>query len=274
MGAVLKMRQQVCTARPRSVPRLGDTVERIHHRPRQWGLAFKALLALGRDTGRTDHVFTIISALTGDSLERTYQAFRRTPYGLKLLSERSSLAAALSDHERLARMPEGSLGRAYLKFMENGKLAAEGLMAAREARVDPYADLDLDPDRRYLTDRLRDMHDLWHVLSGYGSDDTGEIANLWFSVGQFGNPGMAFIAFFGMLGGQMDWRLSWPRYCLVAYRRGLHAARLVSEPIEAALDLPLDEARRRLGILPPERAHPEGLRRGYRRDGQLGAAGR
>ena len=38
------------------------------------------------------------------------------------------------------------------------------------------------------------MHDLWHVLTDYGCDDTGEIANLWFSVGQFGNPGMAFIA--------------------------------------------------------------------------------
>ena len=117
------------------------------------------------------------------------------------------------------------------------------------------------------------MHDLWHVLTEYGADDTGEIANLWFSVGQFGNPGMAFIAFFGMIGGKLGGGFAWPRYCYRAYVRGRRAARLVSEPIEEMLDLPIDEARRRLRIAPTERVHPEGIRRGYRRDGALGSMG-
>jgi ubiquinone biosynthesis protein COQ4 len=144
-------------------------------------------------------------------------------------------------------------------------------MEAQEAGIDPNARLDLDPDRRYVADRLRDMHDLWHVLTEYGPDDTGEIANLWFSVGQFGNPGMAFIAFFGMLDGKLDARLTWPRYCFRAYVRGRRAARLVSEPLEEMLALPIEDVRRQLRILPTERIHPEGIREGYRRDRQLGA---
>jgi ubiquinone biosynthesis protein COQ4 len=235
------------------------------------GLALKAMVGLARDTERTDHVFTIISALTGNSFERTYQSFIKTAHGQKLLRERPSLAAVLSDTARLAAMPEGSLGRAYLDFMNEGGLTANGLMAAQDARIDPHATFDLDPDRRYVADRLRDQHDLWHVLTGYGCDNSGEIANLWFSVGQFGNPGMAFIAFFGTVGGKLDPTFGWARYCARALERGRKAARLVSEPVEDLLELPIDEARRRLGIEPPSIAHPEGIRRGDRRDGRLGA---
>jgi ubiquinone biosynthesis protein COQ4 len=243
-------------------------------RPRrrvQWRLAFRALVGLARDTGRTDHVFTIISALTGNSMERGYQAFKRTSFGQRLLRERPSLMAVLSDHERLGAMPEGSLGREYLRFMQRSRITPDGLTEAQAAGIDPNAGLDLDENRGYFGDRLRDMHDLWHVLTDYGADDTGEIANLWFSVGQFGNPGMAFIAFFGMIDGKVDIRFGWPRYCYKAYLRGRRAKRLVSEPIEDMLDLPIDEARRRLRILPTVRLHPEGIRRGYRKNGQMGA---
>jgi ubiquinone biosynthesis protein COQ4 len=241
------------------------------NRPIQWGLAFKALVGLARNTGRTDHVFTIISALSGNTFERTYQAFKRTEHGKKLLRERPSLAELLSDEKRLAAMPEGSLGRAYLQFMSEGKLTAAGLMDAQAAQINPNAHLEVDPARRYVGDRLRDMHDLWHVLTDYGCDDTGEIANLWFSVGQFGNPGMAFIGFFGMLGGFPHEGVAWSRYCFRAYRRGRDAKRLISEPLEEMLELPIDEARRRLRIKPTCLVHPEGQRWGYRRDGKLGA---
>jgi len=241
------------------------------HNPLKLGLAFRAMVTLAQDTARTDQVFTIISALTGDSFERTYQGFIRTEHGQKLLRERPSLMAALTDRDRLRAMPEGSLGREYLKFMETGELTADGLVDAQTTGLDPNEALDLDQDRRYVADRIRDMHDLWHVLTDYGCDDTGEIANLWFSVGQFGNPGMAFIAFFGMVGGKLDPKLGWARYCAKALVRGIRASRLVSEPVEDMLELPIDEARRRLGIELSCRVHPDGLRRGYRRDGQLGA---
>jgi len=240
-------------------------------RPIQWGLAFKALVGLGQDTTRTDHVFTIISALSGNTLERTYQAFKSTAHGQRLLRERPDLMALLTNTEWLRGLPEGTLGREYLRFMAEGKLTAEGLVNAQDAGIDPNRDLDLDPARRYVADRLRDMHDLWHVLTDYGCDDTGEIANLWFSVGQFGNPGMAFIAFFGMVDGMAHAGVPWARYCINAYRRGVRALPLISEPVEEMLALPIDEARRRLKIAPTSKVHPDGNRRGYRRDGKLGA---
>jgi ubiquinone biosynthesis protein COQ4 len=237
----------------------------------EWALAAKALAGLAMDTSRTDHVFTIIAALTGDSFERTFRQFCTTSHGQKLLRERPSLLALLSDRERLEAMPEGSLGRAYLEFMDRARITGDGLVDAQDARRDPNGAFELDDERRYVSDRLRDMHDLWHVLTDYGADDTGEIANLWFSVGQFCNPGMAFIAFFGAIGGNTGESYAWWRYCYRAWLRGKWARKLVSEPIEDMLALPLEEVRRTLRILPTEVAHPEGVRRGYRRDNELGS---
>jgi ubiquinone biosynthesis protein COQ4 len=241
------------------------------HRPVEWKVAAKALVGLARDTSRTDHVFTIIWALTGDSFDRTYATFAKSPHGQKLLKERTSLLPVLSDRERLQSMPEGSLGRAYLAFMDRANITGEGLVEAQDARYDANPALDLDEEHQYVADRMRDMHDLWHVLTDYGADDTGEIANLWFSVGQFGNPGMAFIALFGILGGQLDQTLAWPYYCYRAYLRGKRARKIICEPLEDMLELPLAEVRKRLKITPTEVAHPEGIRRGYRRDNALGA---
>ena len=41
-------------------------------------------------------------------------------------------------------MPEGSLGREYLKFMTRSQITSDGLVAAQDAGVDPNATLDVD----------------------------------------------------------------------------------------------------------------------------------
>lgn len=246
----------------------------VQPRPVQWRTALRALAGLARDSGRTDYVFTILAALAGDNLERVYQAFRRTPHGQRLLRERPSLMALLSDRARLQAMPKGSLGQEYLRVTDAAKISAKGLVDAQVMGIDPEIRRALDPERRYVADRLRDMHDLWHVLTEYGTDETGEIANLWFSVGQLGHRGMAFIAFFGTLDGTVRAGFAWPRYCYQAWLRGRRAARLVSEPLEEMLDRPVDEVRRRLRIAPTSGVHPEGIRRGDRRDGRLGRRAR
>jgi ubiquinone biosynthesis protein COQ4 len=93
------------------------------------------------------------------------------------LAERPSLLATLSDRARLRALPPGSFGRAYADFMDAARLDARGLVEA-ERRSDAAARVEvLDPDREWLAGRLRDVHDLWHVLTGYGRDEAGE-ANL------------------------------------------------------------------------------------------------
>lgn len=84
-------------------------------------------------------------------------------------------------------MPAGSLGREYLHFLERENITAQGLVQASD--VEPGASWQDDAHLVYLRDRLRDTHDLWHVVTGYHGDLVGEGALLAFSFAQTWNPG-------------------------------------------------------------------------------------
>ena len=226
-------------------------------RKMEWKRAWTALQKLIEDPERTDQVFEIIRALAGNSFEKSYQRFCASADGRWLLRERPSLLALLSDREGLRQMPDGSFGRVYLAFMESAQLDAQGLVEA-EAMATPNPE-PADPDREWFGDRIRDMHDLWHVLTGYGRDEAGEAANLAFTQGQIPNPGVALILLAAIALGPKDLSLSWPRYLYRAWRRGRRAALLTSVAYEDLLPLPLKEVRTRLQIQPASQAHPEGI---------------
>jgi ubiquinone biosynthesis protein COQ4 len=86
---------------------------------------------------------------------------------------------ALSDRERLLALPPETLGHRYAEFMGRERISAQGLAEASLAAGGP--DPALSPERRLFGARLRDMHDLWHVVTGYGRDLVGEAALLAFT---------------------------------------------------------------------------------------------
>lgn len=232
---------------------------------REWGRAWRALQGLVADPERTDLVFEIVRALSGKSFEHSYQRFIATAEGQRLLIERPSLLEALSNRDSLHALPEGSFGRAYADFMREGELDAAGLVEAEEMAEKNFArELPKDPDRDFFGDRLRDMHDLWHVLTGYGRDEAGEATNLAFTLGQVWNPGIGMIVFMAALLGPKDITFFWPRYLFRAWRRGRKAALLSAAPYERLLALPLEDVRRQLRIEPASRTHPAGILVGNR----------
>jgi ubiquinone biosynthesis protein COQ4 len=105
---------------------------------------------------------------------------------------------------------------------------------------------ELGADYRRTMERLRDMHDLWHVVSGYGRDLVGEASLLTFTFAQTWNPGVGFIAAVAYLRiGDVPGARGLLRE---AFRRGRRAAWLPGEDWEALLALPLDEVRSRLRV--------------------------
>lgn len=243
-----------------AAPNAGPT-----HQKMDWKRAWSALRNLIADPERTDQVFEIVRALSGNSFERAYQRFTASPGGQQLLAERPSLLDALSDRQALMAMPQGSFGRAYAEFMQAGQLDAAGLVEAEQMADQNYAiEGRRDPDRDFFGDRLRDMHDLWHVLTDYGRDEAGEAANLAFTLGQVRNPGIALIVVAGAVLGPKRPPFHWQRYLLSAYRRGRKAALLTAAPYEKLLARPLEEVRRQFSIQPALEAHPGGILVGNR----------
>lgn len=167
-------------------------------KPIQAGLAISRLL---RDPDDTGQVFKVLEALRGDSLSRALRRMRNDARGQKLLAEQPNIVNALNDREALLALPEGSIGRAYYDFVHAEGLSADGLIeSSHEApRFEKIAQ-----DQRWLGDRLRDIHDLQHVMTGYGRDTLGELCLLSFMTTQVPSRGIDFIIFMGRTKGQKE----------------------------------------------------------------------
>lgn len=212
--------------------------------------ALVALSRLIRDPNDTEQAFRVVRALDGAHADRLMARFAASEGGARLLAERPSLLAALSDREALAAMPEGSLGRAYLAFCDGEGITPGGLV---EASMLEDRDL-LEPRFRYMADRLRDSHDLWHVVTGYRTDLLGENAVLAFTAAQTGSVGVGVLAAAGYL---RSYRLraeigrAGRELVRSAWQRGKRAAWLPAVVFEELLDQPLEAVRARLGVGSP-----------------------
>ncbi len=215
--------------------------------------ALGALRALVDDPDDTAQVFRVLEAMPGGSAERTLARLRRSESGVRLLSERPRLLAVLSDRTRLAGMPSGSLARAYLDFVEREGISAEGLVAASQAGSSDWLRDPEPADLDFMSDRMRDMHDLWHAVTGYQGDLIGEAALLAFSFAQTWSPGVGLIVGLGLV------KLSEPgarRIVLGGFRRGLGAEWLPAVEWESLLAEPLADVRQRLAVGPVPRYAP------------------
>jgi ubiquinone biosynthesis protein COQ4 len=154
--------------------------------------ALRSVRALIANPESTGEVFKIIEALKGASLDRAVQRLAASPEGSDLLLRKPDILPVLSDRQGLRAMPEGSVGRAYLDFVESQDLSADGLVEASE---EAPRGRERNADERWLANRLRDIHDLQHVMCGYGRDELGELCLLSFMVTQTPNRGIAFIIF-------------------------------------------------------------------------------
>lgn len=239
-------------------PATRDRSNRPEARGRGWRRAWRALRTLIADPERTDAVFDLIDAVPDRAGDRLYRRAQADPAGRALLARRPQILEALRDLDALATLPEGSLGRVYAEFMRGESLDPDGLRGADRGRDRPPEPRE-DPAQQWFEERLRDVHDLVHVITGYGRDEAGEVANLAFTYGQVPNRGIGIIVLAAAVLGPWSLSLAWQRYLFRAWRRGVCAGAFALAPFEDWLALPVAEARARLAVAPPEVAHPGGI---------------
>jgi ubiquinone biosynthesis protein COQ4 len=214
----------------------------IRNRPLR---ALRALKALSANPDDLPKVFTVIDSLPGRTPFRLAARMKKTEDGRRLLATRPDLAARLADRAALRALPEGTLGRAYVELCEKGGITPSGIVEASKAGS--AATEDDGSDVRFSQLRMRDTHDLWHVVTGYGLDVLGEGALLAFTYAQTGHPGIALICGLSFVYGVPGVNT----VLLEAYRRGKKAAWLPAVVWEELLERPLDEVRARLGVGAP-----------------------
>jgi ubiquinone biosynthesis protein Coq4 len=198
---------------------------------------------------------------TGPEMLAEVQQMRTHPTGKRILADRPDLAATLTNPSALATMPPGSLGRAFHDSM-NVPGGIPGYMLAGLIYRDGFFDrYEMPDDARYAIERTRWLHDLFHVLTGYGTDLAGEGLLIFFQIAYrektrfsraaLSPQGLGPLLFLRPHVGQRRWR----ELLRGAHSRGT-AAREQQPPMyvywEELLPRPLAEVRKELAIIPFE----------------------
>lgn len=149
--------------------------------------AARAVVRVTLDPTRLDEVF-VLADLSEESaqLEKILEEVKQNPRFAAVMQARPRLGAV--DLDALARLPEGTVGRAYAEFMRARGLDHEDLVL-----VDGERELD------FLRNHLRETHDLWHVVTGFDTDIAGELGVQAFYLAQFAGPLPVLLLGLGML---------------------------------------------------------------------------
>lgn len=215
--------------------------------PKAWR-HFKRLI---KDKENTAEVFPIFEALPWRGVYDAALAFLKSERGQQIRKSEPSLVTLLDDHAALRKLPAGSLAHVYCDFMEREGLSAQGLVD--ELNTYRPADQYFDDQVDWYFRRMRDTHDLLHILTGFGRDALGEQCVLAFTYGQ--QPALAHL-FLGYAGAfeiakRMTVKVPVFRAVREAQRMGTACPRLVEMPIRELLAMPYEDARKRLGIGEP-----------------------
>lgn len=229
-----------------ATPTPAEPGSKPHPYRRDLPAAFRAVRTLLRDPNDTAQVFVIMQSLNGPSAPINFDRLMRTEGGPRQVYRRVELAERFSDPAYIAGFAPGTVGAAYRAFLERTGYTAAGLAEVSNPEGRPL----VEHPHAWMARRIRDVHDIWHVLTGYQADEPlGEAALVAFSYAQTKGLGWAFIAAAAALKSLRVTRgTTYARAVLEGWRRGRRAGWLLGEDYEVLLNEPLDAARARLGI--------------------------
>ena len=194
------------------------------------------LAAFLKNPTQLESVFGVARSLQGSPLATQMQ---------RHLLENPAMAALVAEGWRpgqidmaaMAALPEGSLGRTYAEQLQRLNLTPESL-------IDPRP---ITTAAEYITHRLRETHDIIHVLTGFGIDGPGELGLQAFNLAQVRSPLAVLLIFGGLLGTLQD---DEPLLRALArgFEMGLAARCLISAKLEEGWERPLADWRRELGL--------------------------
>ena len=213
-------------------------------------VAMRAMKKARENPDDTAVAIQVIGALTGNSGRRDFKRFKRSPRGAQVLREKRDLYDILTDKERLLAMPPGSLGRTIIDWFIRENISTEGLAQASEAAAQALGNRrEVSADEQVYGTRLRNLHDVFHVLAGYDRDLRGEVGVLAFTLAQSYNRGVAYLVFQAVR--RSGWNSELGKLARQGYRRGRSARPLVEQDWAALFERPIDEVREELGVGPP-----------------------
>jgi ubiquinone biosynthesis protein Coq4 len=138
--------------------------------------AVRGFIAFASNPNQTEAVFDMADGLRPTDLYQQFIEYAHSqPAVAQIIQER--YFAPTADLEQLLNYPQGSLGYHYAAEM-------------KRAGLQPgfYRNIAIEYDYSYIAMRMRQTHDVWHIITGFGTDLAGEVGLQAFSLAQLRSP--------------------------------------------------------------------------------------
>jgi len=123
----------------------------------------KGFVGIFRDHGNTESIFDIAQGLQdSDAFKQSISYMKSQPEVAKIISEKY-LAPPL-DLDALIKLPPDSLGHVYATYLKSQNFDAEF-----------YPPIEVKDDFSYVMLRLRQTHDIWHIVGDFTTKPNGEL---------------------------------------------------------------------------------------------------
>ncbi|HEY5951262.1 MAG TPA: Coq4 family protein [Kofleriaceae bacterium] len=157
----------------------------------RWRRALRALTRVMIHPEETEQVLVFSNLANAKQREERMHLFLDHPRGKQLYDEQRTLDSHTIDLDALAALPADTLGHAYATFMRAHGLTPD-VFDGRPADV-------RDDRAAYVMQRIRQTHDLWHVVTNAETDPAGEVALQAFTYAQMNAPSSGILAALGTL---------------------------------------------------------------------------
>jgi len=212
----------------------------------RWRLAIRPVkflagsLGLLRNVHAIQNIYRLEDSVLSAGCTRQMMRFVKEAPAVAAMIESRYLRGSVPDLDALRPLPPGTLGREYVEHIER-------------FRFNPgyYQTLEPKDDTTYLLARVRETHDIWHVVLGYYPSPLGELGLKAFELAQLRRPLAAMI----VAGGVLRYLLINPEQLgdvleviATGYEAGRRARPLVAERWEEHWDEPVTQIRQRLNV--------------------------
>ncbi|HEX4382771.1 MAG TPA: Coq4 family protein [Myxococcales bacterium] len=202
-----------------------------------------AFMQAVQDPGRVERILVLANELNlanPQTRDEVVAHVRSHPRAAAAFVERPRMR--ITDLSKLAELPEGTLGRTYADaFIPKNLKPADTIIPT----------LPLGDDREYAVVHMNETHDVWHIVTGFGTDIAGELGLQAFYAAQLSLNlphavlAAGFVNTMLFAWGDRHRRLS--AICR-GYILGLRADMLFGVPWASWLERPLADVRRDLKI--------------------------
>jgi ubiquinone biosynthesis protein Coq4 len=203
-----------------------------------YATGIKGFVSIVKDPNNTNGVFEMAEGFRDARVYQKTIAFAKSRPGCAPMFEQRYVSQT-PDVDALARLPEGTLGNAFAQHLRTNNL-----------KPDFYPEIEPNDDLAYMILRMRQTHDIWHTVTGFGTDVAGEVGLQAFGAAQLHNPLASLLVGGGLFqtlwrGGDADRVMD---EVARGWRMGRTAKTFFAQRWEEGWDRPLSQWRKELNV--------------------------